>query len=105
MALIDEKKLAELKKHWDGFPFKLNGNITNSDIVEMLDTLEALWKVARAGSNIEDILEVPTRLGDHSQEVMAKAIDDFRDALAALHGNDSDGKPSEKEGLDKSVNS
>lgn len=54
------------------------------DAWEVIETLSALWAVAKAGSEIEDILEVPKFLGDHSSQVCQKAIDNFREKLTAL---------------------
>jgi hypothetical protein len=86
--MIDEKKLAELRKAYASVvPLGASAcmvEIEMRDFDDMAETLEALWKVARTGSNIEDLLQVPPLLGDTSHGVMAKAILDFREALAAL---------------------
>lgn len=56
-------------------------------VEEEVDRLTILVKaadaLAKAGNNIEDILEVPELLGASAQVTIAKAIESFRDAIAA----------------------
>lgn len=77
--MIDENQLEVKRASWARWPgYESNG------FKDVLDTLEKLWRIARTGSNIEDILEVPPLLGHESSEVIRKAIQDFRDALKAV---------------------
>lgn len=57
--MIDAIKLAELQKHWKGFPSKLNGNITTEDMVEMFDTIETLLK---ENAELKEKLESETEM-------------------------------------------
>lgn len=43
-VMISKERLAELRKHWAGFPSRLNGNITGVDMVDMFDTIESLLR-------------------------------------------------------------
>ena len=49
--MIDEKKLAELRKFMPGDDYWTNINVVVTKR-EILDTIEALWKIARAAEKI-----------------------------------------------------
>lgn len=70
-------------KHWQSERFPLQG----SELTEMVNLtkaliarLEAAEENVNAAWEIEDILEVPTMLGDTSRVILQKAIDRFRDS-------------------------
>ena len=84
--MITEEKLAELRKWNQGHRENDTWMSHSPDKMdEMLDTLSALWRVAREASNIEDMVEVPDNLGASATVTCEVAIRKFRESLAALH--------------------
>lgn len=61
------------------------------DYKRILDTLEKALAVVEAASNIEDMVEVPERLGQSSQKVAYKAIEKFRESLKPFHPHPAKG--------------
>ena len=77
--MIDEKKLAEMRKHFPNMAF--GSKRTRDDFEEMLDTLEALWKVARAA---EAIAEANRKWGWYEIPSKGEYLSHLFAALSAL---------------------
>ena len=60
-------------------------SLRTSDWDELQLYVKKLYRIARAASNCEDMLEVPSGLGYSGQMTCEKAIRELRDALADLH--------------------
>lgn len=85
--MITEEKLDELRNQLENWSDDFSRVIRfgNSDeAMQFINAVEALWRVARAAKEIDDILEVPTDLGFMSSQILHKQINEFRYSLKAL---------------------
>lgn len=71
--MIDETKLSELRKHYAGCSSAYEPCPITDAFEEISDTLEALWKVARAAEEVREC-ESPVSKGEVAFKKLVEAL-------------------------------